>query len=99
MSSDNQMYALLTVLGVGLGAIATAIKWSVGQIVETWKDNTKATIDLTRGFAVLTTDIKTVREYVEKKTVPPQNAPQPKKGRVQTNPLLAVVAESKKEEP
>lgn len=63
--TDNQFYALLTVLGTGLAGIGAAIRFSVGRVVKALDLNSTAMLDNTKSNAILSTKIDTITTYVQ----------------------------------
>lgn len=72
--SDNQFNALLTVIGVGLTAIAAALRWSVGVVTRSLERNTAAMIANTASNAVLSTKVDAVSVFVDRRSKLPSDA-------------------------
>lgn len=74
--TDNQFYILITVVGTGLAAIGTAIRFAATRIVRALDKNSDAMIKNTESNAVLSTKIDSIANYVrDRDTTPVEGVP------------------------
>jgi hypothetical protein len=66
--TDNQFYALITVLGAGLAGIGAAIRFSVGRVVSALDQNSAVMLKNTESNAILSTKIDAIAGYVQSRS-------------------------------
>jgi hypothetical protein len=94
--TDTQFYILVSVLGVGLAGIGTAIRWSVNRVTKSLDKNSDAMLDNTKSNTKLSTKIDTIFEWMERRgTMPIQNQ---SKKRGTTNPQGIDIVKNEGEE-
>jgi hypothetical protein len=71
MLTDGQFGILASVLTVGLGAIAAAIRFGVSRVVTALDVNSQAMIANTASNAVLSTKIDAITEYIHRERPTP----------------------------